>query len=191
MFHFILPFFSLGDCNGNNTQRKTTQRSLQEQNKGYCYFEGIFLSYDEVIDAAKKISDEYPRYPLGPKSIHVSTEFRPAVTHEDLYGTEVSVHITGYKYGTVTDPKDGTTSENEGFRVEVQSEIAKMQELLDSIKKNWHISISYTISSKYTEYMDFTDAEPVSITLTGKFGSVDSNGKLITRIGDGSSCKEP
>ena len=118
-------------------------------------------------------------YFSGPQEFHVTTEFLPSVTHEDLYGTEVFVHITCYKFGTATDPKDGTTSENEGLKVEVQSENPKMQELLDSFNKNWHISISYTIGGKYTEYMDFSDAEPVSITLTGKFGSCDSNGKLM------------
>jgi len=54
-----------------------------------------------------------------------------------------------------------------------------MQELLDSLDKNWHISISYTVGGKYTEHLDFSNAEPVSITLTGTFGSCDSNDKLI------------
>lgn len=172
---------SSDNCSGNNIQRKTAFQSLHKQNRGHYYFEGIFLSYDEVIDAAKKISDEYPRYSVVPKNYHVTTEFLPAVTHEDLYGTDVSVHITGYKFGTVTSPEDGITSENEGLRVELQSENTKMQELLDSINKNWHISISFTTGSKYTEYMDFSDAEPASITLTGKFGIHDSNGKLMLK----------
>jgi len=120
-------------------------------------------------------------YFSGPQEFHVTTEFLPSVTHEDLYGTEVSVHITGYKFGTVADPKDGTISENEGFKVELQSENTEMQELLDSINKNWHISISYTIGGKYTELIDFSDAEPVNITLTGTFGRCDSNGKLMLK----------
>ena len=179
LFLFTLPFFSLCVFNSNHAQGETAPQSLQEQNEGYYYFEGIFLSYDEVIDAAKTVSDEYPRYSVVPEEFHVTTEFLPSVTHEDLYGTEVSVHITGYQFGTATDPKDGTASENEGFRVEVQSENPEMQELLDSIDKKWHLSISYTNGAKYTEYMDFSDADPVSITLTGKFGRCDSNGKLM------------
>jgi len=96
LLFFILPFFISGDYTGNNIQQETAHRSLQEQNEGYYYFEGVFLSYDEVLNAAKMVSDEYSRYTVVPKEFHVTTEFLPSVTYEDLYGTEVSVHITGY-----------------------------------------------------------------------------------------------
>jgi len=53
LLFFILPFFISGDYTGNNIQQETAHRSLQEQNEGYYYFEGVFLSYDEVLNAAK------------------------------------------------------------------------------------------------------------------------------------------
>lgn len=39
----------------------------------------------------------------------------------------------------------------------------------------------FTTDSKYMEYMGFFDAEPANITLTGKFGIPDSNGKLMLK----------
>lgn len=108
----------------------------------------------------------------------------PDTTHESLYGAEVTVHITGYKYGTSKDETDGSTSQNEGFKVEVTSENPKMQALLDSIDKNWHITGSYTTAARYTKYMDFSDADPIDFVLTGTFGWCDSNDNLLLESGE-------
>lgn len=158
---------------------KVEHKSKEELESGYYYFEGIFLSTDEVKETFQSASDEFPMYSVVPELFHVTTEYMPDKTHENLYGTEVTVHITGYKYGTVADETDGSTSENEGFKVEVTSEDPEMQALLDSIDKNWHITGSYTTAARYTKYMDFSDADPVDVTLTGTFGWCDSDGKLV------------
>ena len=71
--------------------------------------EGVILSADEVTEAFRSASDEFPRYSVVPETFHITTEYMPETTHEDLYGTEVTVHITGYKYGTSTDETDGST----------------------------------------------------------------------------------
>ena len=154
-------------------------KSKEELEIGYYYYEGIFLSTEDVTAAFRSVSDEFPRYSVFPESFHVTTEYMPNTTHDNLYGTEVTVHITGYKYGISIDKSDGSTSENEGFKVEVTSENSKMQELLDSIDKIWHITGSYTTAARYTKYMDFSDAEPVDFKLTGTFGWCDSDENLV------------
>lgn len=169
--------FALLGCSSQPDAVK--HKSKEELEIGYYYYEGIFLSTKETTEAFQIVSDEFPRYPVVPERFHITTEYMPDTTHENLYGREVTVHITGYKYGTSTDETDGSTSENEGFRVEVMSEDPEMQELLDSIDKNWHITGSYTTAARYTKYMDFSDADPVDLILTGTFGWCDSDDNLV------------
>ena len=165
-------------CSSPDTD-EVRHKSKEEIEIGYYYFEGIFLSTEEVTKAFRSASDEFPRYPVVPETFHITTEYMPETTHENLYGTEVTVHITGYKYGTSIDETDGSTSENEGFKVEVTSQDPEMQDLIDSIHKTWHITGSYTTAARYTKYMDFSDAEPVDFMLTGTFGWSDSDNKLV------------
>ena len=170
--------FALFGCSSHTDD--VAHKSKEELEAGYYYFEGFFLSNEEVTEAFRSASDEFPRYSVVPDQFHITTEYMPEKTHEDLYGTEVTVHITGYKYGTSIDETDGSTSENEGFKVELETEDPEMQELIDSIHKTWHITGSYTTAARYTKYMDFSDAEPMDIVLTGTFGWCDSDGKLKT-----------
>ena len=173
------PFCGCGRDAGNPTPREAEHKSREELDIGYYYYEGIFLPADEVIGIFGQVSDGYPRYDVVPDQFHVTTEYLPETTHEELYGTEVSVHITGYKYGTAIDPEDGSASQNEGFRVEVLSDDPEMQAFLDGIDRNWHITGSYTTAARYTKYMDFSDAVPVDLTITGTFGRGDSDGVLM------------
>ena len=143
----------------HKSQENIKQKSQEEQEIGYYYYEGIFLQADEVLEIFEMVSDEYPLYSVVPDQFHVTTEYLPEIKHEELYGAEVTVHITGYKYGTAIDPEDGSVSQNEGLKVEVLSEDPEMQNLLDSIDKNWHITGSYMTAARYTKYMDFSDAE--------------------------------
>ena len=174
-----LSLCGCGSSGGRQDQQENAHKSRQEEEEGYYYYEGIFLSAEDVTEAFRSASDHYPRYPVVPEEFHVTTEFLPAATHENLYGTEVTVHITGYIYGTAKDKTGDPASDNEGFVVELQSEDAEMQELLNSFEKNWHITGSYTIGAKYTEYLDFSEASPVDFTITGTFGKCDSDGVLV------------
>ena len=63
--------------------------------------------------------------------------------------------------------------------MEVTSPDEKMQELIDSIDRVWHITGSYTYAAKYTGQLDFSDVTPVDLTIKGVFGLADSEGKLI------------
>ena len=170
-------FLALLGCSSHTDE--IAHKSKEELEYGYYYYEGVFLSSEKITEAFRSASDEFPRYPVVSEPFHITTEYMPDTTHENLYGKEVTVHITGYKYGTSTDKTDGSTSENEGFKVEVSSEDPEMQELLDSIDKNWHITGSYTTAARYTKYMDFSDADPVDFILTGTFGWCDSDNSLV------------
>lgn len=102
---------------------------------GYYYYEGLFLPTDEMIKIFSTVSEDYPKYSVVPDHFHVTTKLLPKITHENMCGTEVSIHITGYTDGAATAPSDNSTSNNEGFTVELFSENPEMQKLPDSINK--------------------------------------------------------
>ena len=95
----------------------------------------------------------------------------------------MTVHITGYTTGAVQAPEGDLISENEGFLVEVSSSDEDMQALLDSINRVWHITGSYSGAAKYTNYLDFSNAVPMDITIKGVFGMADSEGNVILEAG--------
>lgn len=161
-----------GDANKNQSQ--------SEKNEGYYQYEAIFLPKDEIVAAFKKVSSNYPKYTVTPKNYHVTTEFKPKEKHENFYGEVVKIHITAYAYGEITDAEGKILSSNEGFSVEVSSENENLQELLDSYKKHWHITGSYTEAGKYTENLDFAAAAPLDITIFGTFGIADSDDNIFT-----------
>ncbi len=154
-------------------------QSPQELAEGYYWYEAVFLQKEEVEAAFRTVSDDYPSYEYVPDGFHVTTQYKPEQKHENLYGTTVTVHITGYLSGTVHDMEESLVSENEGFHVEVSSADRQMQSLLDSYDRNWHITGSYSGAAKYTGRLDFSDAIPIDLTIEGVFGLGDNTGKLI------------
>lgn len=154
-------------------------QSEQELAEGYYWYEAIFLDGEEIQAAFQSVSEDYPKYNVSPLEYHVTTGYKPDLRHEDLYGSPVIIHITGYTYGAVSDTDEDVVSYNEGFIVEVTSPDEKMQELIDSIDRVWHITGSYTYAAKYTGQLDFSDVTPVDLTIKGVFGLADSEGKLI------------
>ena len=159
-------------------QSAEKHQSSEELAEGYYWYEAVFLDKEKAADIFRSISENYPDYEILPHSFHVTTEFKPEKRHKSLYGMPVSVHITGYVSGPVRDEDGHILSYNEGVLVEVTSENEEMQELLTSLDKIWHITGSYTESAKYTEYLDFSNAKPVDITIEGTFGIGDSDGKF-------------
>ena len=154
-------------------------QSPQEQADGYYWYEAIFLNPEEVQEIFGMVSDNYPRYEFVPEHYHVTTQYKPEFRHENLYGSPVTVHITGYACGSVQDIQENITSDNEGLRVELSAADKELQDLIDSIEKNWHITGSYSVGAKYTEQLNFSDATPVDITIEGVFGMDDSDGTVI------------
>ena len=154
-------------------------QSAQELAEGYYWYEAVFLDTEEVQKAFSTASASYPKYEIVPDHFHVTVQYKPEPRHEDLYGTPVTVHILGYAGGTVQDPQENITSENEGLQVRMTSPDEGMQALIDNTDKNWHITGSYTVAAKYTEQLDFSDSTPVDITLEGVFGVADSDGNVV------------
>ncbi len=155
-------------------------QSQAEIDEGYYYYESILLDKAQVVKAFKKANKDFPKYSVSPPEFHVTTEFMPAEHHDALYGTKVTVHIVGYTYGTVHDDEEDLDSQNEGFIVELTTDNEDMQALLDSYEKTWHVTGSYTEGGKYTEFLDWSKAKPMDITLTGTFGGADSEENFFT-----------
>ena len=180
----LMMLLALAGCNAKNTSSATTttatasekkHQSAAEKARGYYYYEGIFLDTDEIKQAFLQAAPDYPKNKLTPPEFHVTTAFKPETIHNDLYGTEVTVHIVGYASGTVFREDGAGESTNEGFLVEVSSDNEEMQGLLDSYDKVWHITGSYSAEGYYTEYLDWDKTTPMDITVTGTFGGADSN----------------
>jgi len=171
-------------CVGRGNPPKS--QSPKEQSEGYYWYEAVFLHKEDVEAAFRTASDRFPNYEFVPNDFHVTTQFKPNPKHESLYGTAVTVHITGYISGSVQDRKEDLVSENEGFLVEISSADENMQLLLDVCNRIWHITGSYTGAAKYTEHLDFSTARPMDLTLEGVFGMADSSGLVILQ-----SIKQP
>lgn len=167
-----------GCVSSQDDQSAQDHQSEQEKAEGYYWYEAVFLDKEDVEAAFGSVAEDFPKFETVPQEFHVTTEFKPDPRHADLYGSPVTVHITGYTYGSVPDPEEGVVSDNEGFLVEISSPDDRMQQFLDDIDKKWHITGSYTIGGKYTEQLDFSDATPVDVTLTGVFGLGDSDGTI-------------
>lgn len=144
----------------------------------FFWYEAVFLDKADVENAFVEASSKFPKYMFVPHNFHVTTSFMPEPKHEELYGTPVTVHIVKYTHGTIQDEEENTTSDNEGFLVELSSTDERLQELIDSAGKTFHITGSYTGGGKYTERLDFSDGTPVDITIEGTFGVSDNNGNI-------------
>lgn len=155
-------------------------QSDAEKARGYYYYEAIFLDKDEVLNAFRQATPDYPKNDLTPPEFHVTTAFQPEEKHTSLYGTKVTVHIVGYASGTVHRDDGAGESSNEGFLVELSTDNEEMQALLDSYDKVWHITGSYSAEGYYTEFLDWSKTTPMDITVTGTFGGADSDENFFT-----------
>ncbi|MBQ2693792.1 MAG: hypothetical protein IJF51_07170 [Clostridia bacterium] len=185
----LMMLLALAGCNVKKpaadatTTTATSEKGHQsdaEKARGYYYYEAIFLDKDEVLKAFKQAAPDYPKNALTPPEFHVTTAFKPEEKHTSLYGTKVTVHITGYTSGTVRRDDGAGESSNEGFLVELSTDNGEMQELLDSYDKVMHITGSYSAEGYYTEFLDWSKMTPMDITLTGTFGGADSDENFFT-----------
>lgn len=91
---------------------------------------------------------------------HITTEFKPSISHEHLYGLEAKFIITEY----------GNDGINEGYKVDLIScESNELRELFETISIP-HITLSISANGKAvnTKNLNF---EPVSeFTVITKFG---------------------
>lgn len=181
---FLLTCSMLWTFSGCN--RTQQHQSPQEKALGYFWYEAVFLDKEEVENVFRMASNKYPEYNV-PGNYHVTTDYMtdsmPEPKNENLYGTPVTVHIIGYASGPVQDLEEDITSYNEGLLVELSSTDERMQDLIDSRDKIWHITGSYSVAAKYTEQLDFSDATPLDITIEGVFGKADHEGNIILDTG--------
>lgn len=161
-------------------QEGPKHQSEQELAEGFYWYEAVILRTEDAESAFRMAADDFLKYEIIPDIFHVTTEYKPEKKHEYLYGSAVSVHITGYLFGPVLDEENNVLSYNEGVSVVISSENEDMQTLIDSYDRNWHITGSYTEAAKYTGQLDFSNATPLDITLEGTFGLADSDGNIIT-----------
>ena len=112
-------------------------------------YEAFFVQDDLLSTLSKDI--EYK---------HITTEFKPSITHEHLYGQQATFLVTGY----------GNNRINEGYRVKLIScESNELKELYDTIDIP-HITLSISEDGKAvnTQMLDFIPTNEFKITT--KFG---------------------
>ena len=152
--------------------------AVAENQAASVVYEAVFLNNDDVLSCFRQVRGEDAPYEKIPADFHVTTAFRPESDMRDFYGTEVTVRVTGYKAGEVTDD-NGDATYNEGFSVSMETENAEFAAYLAGLENNWHITGSYSGAAKYTGYLDFSDARDVSFELAGVFGAYLENGDII------------
>ena len=190
-FALILILIFLTACSSGGTAgtTDTTGASLsavggagKSPDADYVVYEAVFVNNEQIVFLFNEVRGEAP-YPKVPSDYHVTTSFLPEEDERELYGKEVTVHITGYKAGDVTSD-DGGTTRNEGFKVELASDDPDVTAYLESHVANFHITGSFTDQAKYTGYLDFSDAEPLEYSVTGTLGAYMNSGKLVFSAGD-------
>lgn len=104
---------------------------------------------------------------------HITTEFRPSKSHEELYGCEAKFIVTGY----------GNDEVNEGYSVKLIScESDELIELYNSIS-NPHITLSVSKEGKpvNTSKLTFDPAED-DFTINTKFGGFIGGTPILHKI---------
>lgn len=163
---------SKGESDAGNSATGDDAESIStlEVRNAKTVYEAIFLDNDEISNLFAKVRGETAPFDEVTRDFHVTTEYMPATTHPEWYGEKVTVHITAYAVQDVA-ADDGSTTSNEGFKAEVVSDNEELNEYLESLGKNYHITGAYKDGAKYTEYVDFSQGEPMDMTVTGTFGA--------------------
>ncbi len=154
-----------------------TANAAESSQTSDVIYEGAFLDNDEITDLFASVRGETPPFDNVTKDYHVTTAYMPEELHTDWYGEPVSIHITAYAVQEVA-MEDGRMTSNEGFKAEVSSENEELNEYLQSLDKNYHITGAYQDGAQYTEYIDFSEGEAMDVSLTGTFGGYRSDGTI-------------
>ena len=168
----IVLVFILSGCGVDHAENTTGDSQTSD-----VIYEGAFLDNDEIADLFASVRGEEAPFANVTKDYHVTTEYMPEQTHRDWYGETINVHITAYAVQEVA-MDDGQMTSNEGFKVDVTSENEELNEYLQSLGKNYHITGAYQDGAKYTEYIDFSKGEAVDVSVEGTFGGYCSDGML-------------
>ena len=140
-------------------------------------YEALFLDNDEITDLFESVRGETAPFENVTQDFHVTTEYMPAEAHPEWYGEEVNIHITAYAVQEI-EMEDGQMTENEGFKVEVSTDNEELEAYLMSLNKNFHITGAYKDGAKYTEYIDFSEGDPMDVYTTATFGGYYTDGTI-------------
>lgn len=114
---------------------------------------------------------------------HVTTEYRPAVDHPELYGAVARFKIIGY----------GNNGQNEGVKVSLMSidvsdlpdnrgKAAQLYDLFNAIEVP-HITLSIAEGAKAVNTKDLDFSEKYNVdTVTGIFGGFNGNRPILESI---------
>ncbi len=170
------------DNNSATSKTDKNESSAEKIVKARAMYEGIFLDNDEIQSYFQSVRGDAP-YGSTTKDYHVTTLFYPDKDARAMYGNKIEVHIIGYKAGEIK-AEDGSSTHNEGFKVELKTDDKDIQEYLTKNDRNFHITGSYSDNPGYTEFIDFSDADPLDITVTGTFGAYLDNGTIVLDPGE-------
>lgn len=184
LFVSLMLATTLSGCNESSEsnsatdagQNSTAETSAENSSSDVIY-EAVFLDNDEIGNLFAEMRGETPPFDQVTKDFHVTTEFKPETLHPEWYGEKVVVHITSYAVQEVA-MEDGSMTANEGFKAEVTSSNESLNSYFASLNKNYHITGAYKDGAKYTEYVDFSQGEPLDVTVTGIFGGGLADGTI-------------
>lgn len=130
-------------------------------------YTAVFLSKEDVLAAAGQFHGS--RLANVTENPHVTFSFRPEEVNTDLFGRPVDVAVTGY----------GNDGENEGLRVELQSDDMEIEKLIEKIPVP-HITVSLAEGAKAmdTGHIQFDTHAEKKILLHGVYGAFAKDGKV-------------
>ena len=102
---------------------------------------------------------------------HITTEFRPKITHEYLYGTEAIFEVTGY----------GNDGNNEGYSVKlIETDSEELKDIYNNIEVP-HITLSVSANGKpvNTAKLNFNPINTSSVRLIIRATFGGFNGKDV------------
>ena len=142
-------------------------------------YEAFFLDNEEILELFCDVRGSEAPYEYLTKDFHVTVTYMPEKDMHEFYGTEATIIIYAYQNGEVI-ADDGSPTANEGFFCTVETENKNLQQCIDGIEKNWHITGSYMDEdgAKYTEYLDLEGAKMLTYTVKGYFGGGMSDGSV-------------
>ena len=123
-------------------------------------YEGFFINSKMPGSLSKDIENK-----------HVTTEFRPKVTHEELYGSKVILHVSKY----------GNNGENEGLYVDsIETDNDAIRNLFDNVAVP-HITLSVSDSGKpvNTSKINFDKTWNGIDKISGTFGCFTDSGEVV------------
>ncbi len=130
-------------------------------------YEGIFFDPAELKKACAHV-----RVGALEKAIefpHVTTEFKPAKTHEELYGQPVMFYVTGY----------ANDLRNEGVQVKLADACDAVKAAVEAVSvPHITLSIAKDAKAKDTKDMAFSFVKPFAVF--GTFGAF-AGGKVVTK----------